>query len=141
MGDRRAESRRKLWQRIAYEYRQAGSYSDFWYAYEQLLTTGKHQLVGKESGQTAHGERWNCTLRQRLARYVRKTLSFLPQNPVTTGFFVFLAEYSIPAANLRFLYAKIYDLYTLIGYDRPQRHITFPLRKTDYPLEIVSKLS
>ncbi len=32
--------------------------------------------MGKETGQTAHVERWNNTLRQRLARFVRKTLSF-----------------------------------------------------------------
>jgi IS1 family transposase len=57
-------------------YRHCRSYSDFWHAYEQLRTTGQHHLVGKDSGQTAHVERWNCTLRQRLARYVRKTLSF-----------------------------------------------------------------
>jgi IS1 family transposase len=76
VGDRSAETCHKLWQRIPYEYRQACSYSDFWHAYELLSTTGKHQSVGKDSGQTAHVERWNCTLRQRLARYVRKTLSF-----------------------------------------------------------------
>ena len=35
-----------------------------------------HQSVGKESGETAHVERWNNTLRQRLARFVRKSLSF-----------------------------------------------------------------
>ena len=34
------------------------------------------RAVGKETGQTAHVERWNNTLRQRLARFVRKTLSF-----------------------------------------------------------------
>ena len=38
--------------------------------------TGKHHSVGKESGETNHVERWNNTLRQRLARFVRKTLSF-----------------------------------------------------------------
>lgn len=76
IGDRSAQTCRKLWQRIPDEYRRCHSYSDFWHAYEQLLTTGRHHLVGKESGQTAHVERWNCTLRQRLARYVRKTLSF-----------------------------------------------------------------
>jgi IS1 family transposase len=32
--------------------------------------------VGKETGKTAHVERWNNTLRQRLGRFVRKTLSF-----------------------------------------------------------------
>ena len=35
-----------------------------------------HEAVGKESGELAHVERWNNTLRQRLARFVRKTLSF-----------------------------------------------------------------
>jgi hypothetical protein len=35
-----------------------------------------HQSVGKESGETAHMERWYCTLRQWLGRYTRRTLSF-----------------------------------------------------------------
>ena len=33
-------------------------------------------MVKKESGLTNHVERWNNTLRQRLGRFVRKTLSF-----------------------------------------------------------------
>ena len=32
--------------------------------------------AGKESGLTAHVERWNLTLRRRLGRFVRKSLSF-----------------------------------------------------------------
>ena len=76
IGDRSSRTCRRLWQRIPASYRQCHSYSDFWHAYEQLLGTGKHHIVGKDRGQTAHVERWNCTLRQRLARYVRKTLSF-----------------------------------------------------------------
>ena len=36
----------------------------------------QHSAVGKETGETAHVERWNNTLRQRLARFVRMTLSF-----------------------------------------------------------------
>jgi IS1 family transposase len=32
--------------------------------------------VGKETGETAHVERFKNTVRQRLARFVRKTLSF-----------------------------------------------------------------
>ena len=36
----------------------------------------QHTACGKEHGLTAHVERWNNTLRQRLARFVRKTLSF-----------------------------------------------------------------
>jgi len=39
-------------------------------------TLGADDSVGKETGETAHVERWNTTLRQRLGRFVRKTLSF-----------------------------------------------------------------
>lgn len=52
-------------------YRRCRSFSDFWEAYAQLGPC--HQ--GKETGELAHIERWFNTLRQRLARYVRKTLS------------------------------------------------------------------
>jgi IS1 family transposase len=40
------------------------------------LPTSSHQKVGKETGETAHIERLNNTLRQRIGRMVRKTLSF-----------------------------------------------------------------
>jgi len=33
-------------------------------------------LWARETGETAHVERWNNTLRQRLARFVRMTFSF-----------------------------------------------------------------
>lgn len=51
-----------------------------------------HQNVGKETGETAHVERWNNTLCQRLARYVRKTLSFSKKicwHHMITKFFVY----------------------------------------------------
>ncbi len=41
-----------------------------------IIPEEQHEAVGKETGQTAHVERWNNTLRQRLARFVRCTLSF-----------------------------------------------------------------
>ena len=50
--------------------------SDFWEAYALVFPEETHHSVGKESGQTNHMERWNNTLRQWNARYVRKTLSF-----------------------------------------------------------------
>ncbi|MBS4028022.1 MAG: IS1 family transposase, partial [Ignavibacteriales bacterium] len=65
-----------LWERVPNDYQQCHTYSDFWEAYEKTLGTGKHSSVGKETGQTAHIERWNNTLRQRISRYVRRTLSF-----------------------------------------------------------------
>ena len=42
----------------------------------KVLAEGQHRPVGKSEGQTNHVERWNGTLRQRLGRFVRKTLSF-----------------------------------------------------------------
>lgn len=46
-------------------------------AYDQVfgLLPPKHRLVGNETGETAHVERWNNTLRQRVGRFIRKTLS------------------------------------------------------------------
>ena len=48
----------------------------FWKAYREVIPEERHEAVGKESGETAHIERWNNTLRQRLSRFVRKSLSF-----------------------------------------------------------------
>jgi IS1 family transposase len=56
-------------------YIQAQTVSDWWEAYKPVFGQD-HRCVGKESGETAHVERWNNTLRQRLSRFVRKTLSF-----------------------------------------------------------------
>jgi hypothetical protein len=41
-----------------------------------VLATKRHKAVGKETGKTNYIERFNCTLRQRVSRLVRKTLSF-----------------------------------------------------------------
>lgn len=76
VGDRSDQSCRQLWAQVPEQYKQSRSYSDFWAAYQRVIDTDRHQSVGKETGQTAHVERWNNTLRQRLARFVRKTLSF-----------------------------------------------------------------
>ena len=75
-GDRSASSCRRLRQLIPQSYRTCCSCSDFWEAYQLAFDAATHRAVGKETGETAHVERWNNTLRQRLARFVRKTLSF-----------------------------------------------------------------
>jgi IS1 family transposase len=47
------------------------------------------------SGETAHVERWNNTLRQRLARFVRKTLSFSKSDVMhEICLFLFLHRYN-----------------------------------------------
>ena len=76
MGDHSEATCRHLWQAIPKAYRRCQTFSDFWKAYAAVLPTQTHQSVGKESGQTAHMERWYNTLRQRLGRYTRKSLSF-----------------------------------------------------------------
>ena len=76
IGDRSDNTCKELWENIPSNYQHCFTYSDFWESYANVIQTGKHQSVGKESGQTAHVERWNNTLRQRISRYVRKTLSF-----------------------------------------------------------------
>ena len=75
-GDRSAATCQQLWERIPAAFRAGHCFSDFWEAYQKVLPDEQHTACGKESGQTAHIERWNNTLRQRLARFVRKTLSF-----------------------------------------------------------------
>lgn len=76
VGDRSAATCHKLWQRIPGSYRAAHCYSDFWEAYQIVIPSAQHTATGKETGLTAHVERWNNTLRQRLGRFVRKSLSF-----------------------------------------------------------------
>ena len=76
-GDRSATTCRQLWQSLPPDYRKrAICYSDFWDSYGAVLPSKRHRAVDKESGQTAHIERFNNTLRQRCANLVRKTLSF-----------------------------------------------------------------
>ena len=41
-----------------------------------MLSQAQHRATGKGEGQTNHIERFNNVLRQRLARFVRRTLSF-----------------------------------------------------------------
>jgi insertion element IS1 protein InsB len=76
IGDRSEATCRLLWQAIPDEYKPCQTYSDLWEAYVNVFPQETHHSVGKESGQTNHMERWNNTLRQWNARYVRKRLSF-----------------------------------------------------------------
>ena len=77
IGDRTRQSAKKLWESLPGVYRQcAVAYTDFWKAYETVIPSKRHRAVGKETGQTNHIERFNNTLRQRVSRLVRKSLSF-----------------------------------------------------------------
>ena len=76
IGNRSEESCLQFWMNIPRPYWHCKTFSDFWEAYQNVFCAGDHQCVGKESGETAHIERFNNTLRQRLSRFVRKSLSF-----------------------------------------------------------------
>ncbi|MEG3932949.1 IS1 family transposase [Microcoleus sp. T2B6] len=77
IGARSEEGAKQLWNSLPPVYRQcAVCYTDFWAAYACIFPSLRHQPVGKDSGKTNHIERFNNTLRQRVSRIVRKTLSF-----------------------------------------------------------------
>ena len=76
-GDRTSDTCRKLWESFPPDYRKrAICSSDFWEPYGTILPSKRHRPLGKETGETAHSERFTTTLRQRCANLVRKTLSF-----------------------------------------------------------------
>ncbi len=75
-GDRSRATCERLWEAIPQSYKRATCYSDFWEAYREVIPEDRHEATGKEQGETCHIERWINTLRQRLSRFVRKTLSF-----------------------------------------------------------------
>nr|NCQ93430.1 IS1 family transposase [Microcystis aeruginosa LG13-13]NCR06550.1 IS1 family transposase [Microcystis aeruginosa LG13-03]NCR64761.1 IS1 family transposase [Microcystis aeruginosa LG11-05] len=52
------------------------AYTDFWESYKTVIPRKRHRAVGKETGQTNPIERLNNTLRQRISRLVRQSLSF-----------------------------------------------------------------
>ena len=77
IGDRDEKAARKFWNSLPSVYRQcAVAYTDFWAAYGTVFPSQRHRAVGKETGKTSYIERFNNTLRQRVSRLVRKTLSF-----------------------------------------------------------------
>ena len=77
IGARNESSARQLWNSLPPFYCQcAVAYTDFWAAYAAVLPSYRHRAVGKETGKTSYIERFNNTLRQRVSRLVRKTLSF-----------------------------------------------------------------
>ena len=75
--NRSGDSAKALWRSLPAVYRQCAIfYSDFWVSYPVAFPSSRHRAVGKETGLTSYIERLNCTLRQRVSRLVRKTLSF-----------------------------------------------------------------
>ena len=96
LGDRSENSAIHLWRRLPADYRGCASFSDRWAAYEFVFDRQRHQSVDKQSGQTAHVERWFNTLRQRLARFTRKTLAFSKRDDLHDGLLhLFIDDYNL----------------------------------------------
>ncbi|XHX75933.1 MAG: IS1 family transposase [Stenomitos frigidus ULC029] len=77
VGDRSAQAAQALWDSLPRRYRQyARLYTDHWEAYACVLPSKRHFAVDKASGLTSYIERLNNTLRQRISRLVRQSLSF-----------------------------------------------------------------
>ena len=75
-GGRDEFTARCLWDALPEEYRtDAVVCTDFLTAYRAVVPEERH-AAGKDAGLTAHIERFRLTLRQRVGRFVRKTLSF-----------------------------------------------------------------
>jgi len=86
-GDRSEETCRILWERISSPYKKSIVFSDYRKAYQAVIPDQQHNPVGKETGETAHVERWNNTLRQHLVRLVRKCIIFFQVHPYARDLF------------------------------------------------------
>lgn len=77
VGDRSRESAKELWANIPVAYReQARFHTDQYEAYKGVIPPERHRAITKQARKTNHIERFNNTLRPRLSRLVRETLSF-----------------------------------------------------------------
>jgi IS1 family transposase len=77
VGDRSRESGQALWATIPLVYReQATFHTDQYAVYKGVIPAGQHRAITKHARKTNHIERFNNTLRQRVSRLVRETLSF-----------------------------------------------------------------
>ena len=88
IGKKDQTSAQGLWDSLPPVYRQcAVSYTDFWSAYGTVFPQKRYKAVGKETGLTNYIERFNNTMRQRISKLVRKTLSFSKKSPIILGLF------------------------------------------------------
>jgi insertion element IS1 protein InsB len=77
VGDRSRTSGQALWTNIPPVYReQATFHTDQYDVYKGIIPAEQHRAITKKARKTNHIERFNNTLRQRVARLVRETLSF-----------------------------------------------------------------
>src|SRR5215475_8413305 len=77
VGDRSRASAKALWASIPEVYQgHATFHTDQYEVYKGVIPAERHKAITKKARKTNHIERFNNTLRQRLSRLVRDTLSF-----------------------------------------------------------------
>ena len=77
VGDRSRQSAEALWQKIPTVYQvQATFYTDHYAVDPRVIPPAHPCPISKLARKTNHVERFNCTLRQRVSRLARATLSF-----------------------------------------------------------------
>ena len=77
VGDRSRASAQALWASIPEVYQDhAKFYTDQYEVYKGVIPAERHKAITKQARKTNNIERFNNTLRQRLSRLVRDTLSF-----------------------------------------------------------------
>ncbi len=98
VGDRSKKSAKQLLKHLPPEYKnKAQFYTDDYAAYDGVIPKKRHTVSKKY---TTHIERFNLTLRQRISRLVRKTLSFSKKLDNHIGAIkYFICDYNLQAAK------------------------------------------
>ena len=77
VGDRSRESAKALWVNIPEVYQHHATFhTDQYDVYTGVIPAARHKAISKKARKTNHIERFNNTLRQRMSRLVRASLSF-----------------------------------------------------------------
>ncbi len=100
IGDRSRKSAKQLWVKIPLAYRQhAMFYPDQYVVYGGVIPAAQHRAITKLARKTNHMERFNNTLRQRVSRLVRETLSFSKKLTHHIGAIkLFICHYNLTSA-------------------------------------------
>ena len=90
--------------RLPPAYHDARSFSDLWASYAAVFDPDLHQSGPKQNGDTNHLERFNATLRNRLGRLTRKSLSFSKSlDSHHAAIHTFLLAYNVSIATGRWV--------------------------------------
>jgi insertion element IS1 protein InsB len=102
VGDRSRGSGEQLWAKIPEVYQQQATfYTDLYEVYKGVIPSAQHKAITKKARKTNHVERFNNTLRQRISRLVRETLSFSKQLEHHLGAIkYFICHYNLMRAAL-----------------------------------------